>query len=483
MQKQMRSFTTRTGTYMPMRFLFFTKGGDGMRHMDDAGYDTVCFGRLQHKIKEDDRMKRTLVRSITANRSVLVQGFIEHKRNMRNMAFLTLRDRSGSVQVTIEKQAHPEFTEIVERLTVGSVVSIIGEIAENPQVKQGGRELLPEAITIESLAAPLPFAQNANLDTRLDYRWIDLRKEKARLIFSVQTALTQAMRNFLLERGFLEIHTPKLIAAASESGSDVFEVDYFDRKAYLAQSPQFYKQMAMAAGFERIFETGPVFRAEKSYTSRHTTEFTGFDLEMSYISSFEDIMTLEAEMLSYALDIVQKEHSESIERLYGTRVVVPKLPFPVIRLKDLYIELERRYGYRLPESEQGDTTTEAEQLALRFSKEEFGHEFLFVTDFAAEKRAFYHMRKDGVPQGYDLLWRGVEITTGAQREHRYDVLCKQAEERGLGQDVKFYTEFFRYGCPPHGGFGLGLDRLTMLLLGINIKEAMFLFRGPNRLTP
>ncbi len=241
--------------------------------------------------------------------------------------------------------------------------------------------------------------------------------------------------------------------------------------------------MAMAAGFERIFETGPVFRAEKSYTNRHTTEFTGFDLEMSYISSFEDIMTLEAEMLSHALDIVQKDYGEAIERLYGTHVAVPKRPFPVIRLKDLYTELERRYGYRLPESERGDMTTEAERLAFRFSKEEFGHEFLFITDFAAEKRAFYHMRKDGVPQGYDLLWRGVEITTGAQREHRYDVLCKQATEQGLGEDVKFYTEFFRYGCPPHGGFGLGLDRLTMLLLETGIKEAMFLFRSPSRLTP
>jgi aspartyl-tRNA synthetase len=399
------------------------------------------------------------------------------------MVFFTLRDRSGSLQATIEKQAHSELAETIDRLTVGSVVSIIGIIAENPYVKQGGRELLPESITIESLAAPLPLTQNANLDTRLDYRWIDLREEKARLPFAVQTTLTRTMRDFLLERDFLEIHTPKLIAAASESGADVFEVNYFNRKAYLAQSPQFYKQMAMAAGFERIFETGPVFRAEKSYTNRHTTEFTGFDLEMSYISSFEEVMKIEADMLAYALDVIQKDYGEAIERLYETRIVVPKVPFPSIRLKDLYVELERRYGYRLPESEQGDTTTEAEKLAFRFSKEEFGHEFLFVTDFAEEKRAFYHMRREGISLGYDLLWRGVEITTGAQREHRYDVLCKQAEERGLKEDVRFYTEFFRYGCPPHGGFGLGIDRLTMLLLGINIKEAMFLFRSPNRLTP
>ncbi len=428
-------------------------------------------------------MKRSFIQQAKTGEPVLIQGFLEHIRNTRYMAFLVVRDRSGKMQVTIEKSAHPEWTALIETLTAESVVSIEGTIQENPQVKLGGRELIPTAITIESLAAPLPLTHEANIDTRLDYRWLDLRGEKERLLFEVQTCLVGAMREFLLQREFLEIHTPKLIAAASESGADVFEVGYFDRKAYLAQSPQFYKQMAMAAGFERIFETGPVFRAEKSYTNRHTTEFTGFDLEFSYIESFHDVMHLEAELLTYALERVQEKYGEAIEKHYGTKVIIPKLPFPEIALPELYRELEKRYGYRLPECERGDTTTEAEQLSYRFSMEEFRHEFLLVTDFAAEKRAFYHMQKDGVPQGYDLIWRGVEITTGAQREHRYDVLCRQAEERGLGEDVRFYTEFFRYGCPPHGGFGLGVDRLTMLLLGTGIKEAMFLFRGPNRLTP
>ena len=428
-------------------------------------------------------MKRTMIAQARADEPVRIEGFLEHVRNTRYMAFLVVRDRSGSVQATIEKVNHPEWSELLDTLTTESVVSIEGTIRENPQVKLGGRELIPTRLEVLSLAAALPLTKDANIDTRMDYRWLDLRGEKERLLFEVQTCLVSAMRDFLLQREFLEIHTPKLIAAASESGADVFEVGYFDRKAYLAQSPQFYKQMAMAAGFERIFETGPVFRAEKSYTNRHTTEFTGFDLEFSYIESFHDVMTLEAELLTYALERVKAQYGEAIERLYGMQVVVPKLPFPVIALPELYRELERRYGYHLPESERGDTTTEAEQLSYRFSMEEFGHEFLLITDFAAQKRAFYHMRKDGVPQGYDLVWRGVEITTGAQREHRYDVLCQQANERGLGEDVKFYTEFFRYGCPPHGGFGLGVDRLTMLLLGTGIKEAMFLFRGPNRLTP
>ena len=428
-------------------------------------------------------MNRTLITAARTNAPVKIEGFLERIRNTRTMAFLVVRDRSGSLQITIEKEQHPEWTELLGRLTPESVVSLEGTIQENPQVKLGGRELIPTQLELLSPAAPLPLTKGANIDARLDYRWIGLRAERERLIFEVQTCLIAAMRSFLLEREFLEIHTPKLIAAASESGADVFEVGYFDKKAYLAQSPQFYKQMAMAAGFERIFETGPVFRAEKSYTNRHTTEFTGFDLEFSYIESFHDVMQLEAELLAYALSHVKERCGEAIARLYGKEVVVPKLPFPVIALPELYRELEQRYGYRLPESERGDTTTEAEQLSFRFSMEEFGHEFLLITDFAADKRAFYHMRKDGVPQGYDLVWRGVEITTGAQREHCYDALCRQADERGLGEDVRFYTEFFRYGCPPHGGFGLGVDRLTMLLLGIGIKEAMFLFRSPNRLTP
>ncbi|MEG1267665.1 MAG: amino acid--tRNA ligase-related protein, partial [Oscillospiraceae bacterium] len=169
---------------------------------------------------------------------------------------------------------------------------------------------------------------------------------------------------------------------------------------------------------------------------------------------------------------------------FGIDVVVPSNPFPIIKLADLYGELKERYGYEAPESEKGDLTTDAERLCEKLSMDMFGHEFLFVTDYGAEKRAFYHMRdENGIPMGYDLIWRGVEITTGAKREHRYEVLKKQAEEKGLADDVKFYLDFFRYGCPPHGGFGLGVDRMTMLMLGLVIKESMFLFRGPNRLTP
>lgn len=440
-----------------------------------------------------DAMRRT-------GEKVLVRGFVDNIRNGKSMAFIVLKDLTGRLQITVEKEKFPGLCPILDQITPDSVISVEGVVSANEFVKLNGFEMVPAddaAIRIDSIAEALPITrkeipatkkkpgvERSGIDQRIDYRWIDLRTDENQLMFKAQTTMTAALRQFLLDRNFMEIHSPKLIGAASESGADVFEVKYFDRNAYLAQSPQFYKQMAMAAGFERIFEVGPVFRAEKSYTSRHTTEFTGFDLEFSYIDSFRDVMKMEEELLTAMLTEVKARHGEQIKELFGKEVIVPTLPFPVVKLGDLYNELEKRYGYTVPESEKNDLTTEAEQLSYKWVQEVYGHEFLFVTDFGPEKRAFYHMRdENGIPQGYDLIWRGVEITTGAQREHRYEYLKKQAEEKGLGEDVKFYLDFFRYGCPPHGGFGLGVDRLTMLLCGLGIKDSMFIFRGPNRLNP
>ena len=430
-------------------------------------------------------MERTYIKDVKPG-VVKVSGFVENFRNKRTMAFIVVKDITGKLQVTIEKEKHPEFSEMLDMLTIHSVVSFEGEVVESEYVKMGGKEMYPTAMKIESIAEALPIKDDSDIDVKMDFRWIDLRRDKNQLMLKMQTTFTAALREFLVERNFVEIHTPKLIAAASESGSDVFEVKYFDTKAYLAQSPQFYKQMAMASGLERIFETGPVFRAEKSYTNKHATEFTGFDLEFSYIDSFEDVMKMEEELLAYALARVAEKHGEDIVALYGEdyRVIVPELPFPRMKLSDVYAELEERYGYTVPDELKGDLTTEAERMTKQLCRDKFGHEFLFITDYNAKERAFYHMRDEqGIPQGYDLIWRGVEITTGAQREHRYDILKAQAEEKGLAEDVKFYLEFFKYGCPPHGGFGLGIDRFTMLFLGLSIKEVQFLFRGPNRLTP
>lgn len=419
-------------------------------------------------------------------------GFVDNIRDLQWVQFIILRDSTGKIQVTIEKseEKNKEMVELISNLPLESTVKVFGTLMEAPKVKLNGMELIPDSIEVTSRSLDeLPFTyknlDGVNLDTRLDYRFIDLRNDKNLAIFQIQSRLVQYMRDYLYQKDFVEIHTPKLIGAASESGSEVFEVKYFDRSAYLAQSPQFYKQMAMASGMSRIFEVAPAFRAENSNTNRHATEYTSFDVEFSYIESFKDVMDLEAEMIHNAFSQLKDGMDDKIRALFDSEITIPTLPFPVMSLEDVYKELEERYHYHVEETEKNDLTTEAEKLCYQLSKDKFNHEFLFVTDYPAEKRAFYHMRDEkGILQGYDLLFRGVEITTGAQREHRYDEILKNAKEKGLSKDVEFYLEFFQYGCPPHGGFAIGIDRFTMLFLGLSsIKETQFLFRGPNRIQP
>ena len=415
---------------------------------------------------------------------VEIQGWIENLRDKKSMQFVVIRDLSGKVQVTVVKEENPEIAEIFSHATLESTVKIVGNAVENEYVKLGGIEIIPEKVEITSRAEAFPIGPESSIDQRLDHRWIDLRNPKNQLIFQFQSYLVNAMREYLLKNDFIEIHTPKFIGTASESGAEVFEVKYFDRKAYLAQSPQFYKQMAIVGGLERVFEVAPCFRAEKSHTKKHATEFTSFDVEFSYINSFQDVMNLEAEMLAYGLKKTKEKFGDKVKEIFGVDIVVPKLPFPQMRLRDVYDELKARYGFEVPEEEKTDLTTEAERLCERLAKDKFDHEFLLVTDYPPQKRAFYHMRKDGILQGYDLIWKGIEITSGAQREHRYEELKKNCDEKGLGKDVEFYLEFFKNGVPPHGGFAIGVDRLTMLLLGLpSLKEAQFLFRGPDRLNP
>jgi aspartyl-tRNA synthetase len=433
-------------------------------------------------------MKRLMIKDIKLGEVNHVAGFVENIRNKKTMCFIVLRDVSGKLQLTIEKAKHPEMEETLAKITADSVIEATGLIQASEYVKLNGMEMYPDTITIDSIAEanPIvaPVGEEVNIDSRLDYRWVDLRSEKNTLMFKVQSCFVNAMREFLNKNEFTEIHTPKLIGAESESGAGVFKVEYFNRDAFLAQSPQFYKQMAMAAGLERIYEVGPVFRAEKFATRKHSTEFTSFDLEFSYIESFHDVMHMEEEMITYALKIVKEKYGDEVKKVFDIDVVVPTLPFPVMDLKDVYKELEARYGYTVPESEKGDLTTEGERMVAKLSQDMFGHEFLFITGYAKENRAFYHMRDEhGVPCGYDLIWKGCEITTGAQREHRFDILKAQAAEKGLGKDIEFYLQFFKYGVPPHGGFAIGVDRLTMLLFNVGIREAEFIFRGPDRLNP
>ena len=429
-------------------------------------------------------MKRTLIRELKPEEQSKISGWALKIRDTKYMVFIVLQDRSGKIQVSIDKKNNEELVKKLEGVLASSILSFTGKMVLSEYVKDGGKEFLPEGLEILSRSDALPLDETASIDTRLDYRWIDLRSEKNNLMLKVQAKFVEGMREFLLNNDFTEIHTPKLIGAASESGSEVFEVKYFDRLAYLAQSPQFYKQMAIASGLERVFELAPSFRAENSNTNRHATEFTSLDLEFAYINDYQDVMDMEEDLLIAGLTKVKEAYGKDIKELFGEEVIVPKKPFPRIKLQDLYQELNTRYGYQIPDTDIGDMNAETEKLTSKYAMEVYNSEFIFVTDFAKTKRAFYHMRKNDVPEGFDLIWKGMEITTGAQREHRYDVLKSQSEEKGLGKDIEFYLEFFRYGCPPHGGFAIGIDRLTMLLLGIpSIKEEMFLFRGPSRLTP
>ena len=438
-------------------------------------------------------MKKLFVNELESHvgENITFSGFIDTIRDKKWVMFIILRDSTGKVQLTIEKseEKNKDMLELMSNVSRDSVIKVEGMLNKNDAVKLGGIEIVPENIEILSTALELPFDYNnldgVNIDTRLDYKFLDMRNERNMLIRQIESCMMSGIKEFLDTKNFCEIHTPKTIGAASESGSNVFELKYFDRKAYLAQSPQFYKQMALASGLDRVYELAPVFRAENSNTYRHATEYTSFDIEFSYIDSVSDVMDMEEDILIAGLTKVKEKYGDKIKEVFDKEVIIPTKPFPRIDLKDVYKELEKRYDYKIPTDDVGDMNSETETLISKYAMEEYGHEFIFITGFSAAKRAFYHMRdENGIPLGYDLVWRGTEITTGAQREHRYEIIKKQAEEKGLGEDVKFYLDFFKYGCPPHGGFAIGVDRLTMLLLGLpSLKETMFLFRGPNRLEP
>lgn len=413
------------------------------------------------------------------------QGWIENLRDKKNMQFIVIRDLSGKVQVTVIKAEKPEIAEIFSKATLESTVKIKGEAVANEFVKLGGIEVIPEEVEITSHAEPLPIAEDSSIDQRLDYRWVDLRSPAKALIFQVETTLNQAMRQYAIDHGCIEIHTPTLIGTSSEGGADVFEVKYFDKKAYLIQSPQFYKQMAMCAGFEKVVINTPVFRAEKSHTKQHATEFSGFDIEMSYVNGVEDVMQFEENLLAYAIGEVAKKHGEKVKELLNVDIVVPTVPFPRITMKEAYKVL-RSLNIDIKDGE--DFSKEQEVALCDYMEKKNGHQFFFVKEYPTKVRAFYTMAKEDQPEyskSYDLYFKDVEITSGAQREHRPDVLKRQIEERGIDPTpMTDYINFFKNGCPPHGGFGLGLDRLLMLLLDLpSLKEAMYIFRGPDRLNP
>jgi len=439
-------------------------------------------------------MQRTFIGDLRNHigEKVQIQGYLQTLRDQKKMQFLIIRDLTGLVQVAFWKANDLELAEKISAFTAETVLQIAGTVVDNPVVKLGGLELQLESLEVLGASeSPLPldpFAETLpSIDYRMDWRYLDLRRPQVTATFQVETTAEMAFREYWLKHNFIEVHSPKITGSPSESGAELFEVEYFETKAYLAQSPQFYKQMAMAAGFERIFEIGPVFRADPSFTSRHMTEFTGIDTEISYIDSHEDVMVFLENMLQYVYSRVKETHDDLLKTQFGLDLVVPTTPFPRIPMAEA-VEILKSEGYQLPPEKKGDIDPGGERLLGNYVKQKYGHDFFYLTDWPITVRPFYHMRYADRPEltkSFDLIASGVEIVTGAQREHRYDVLKKQALEKGLGLEaIQYYLDFFRYGCPPHGGFGMGLSRLMMVMLNLpNIREAVFLFRGPNRLTP
>lgn len=406
-------------------------------------------------------------------------------RDQKHVQFLLAHDTSGQLQLVVDKHDCPAHTEIGGWLA-GTTFRATGRLVAAPQSKTFGVELQVREVEAFSLAQAFPITPESSLDLRFAHRVVDLKAPKWQCMLRLRSAFEFACREFALQRGYTEIHTPKLMGNASESGAQVFRVAYFDRTAYLAQSPQFYKQMAIASGLAGVLEIGPVFRAEDSRSSRHLTEFTGLDIEFAWAFEVQDVMQLEAEMLQFAFARLAPFAAE-VRTHFG--VELPLAPSIAYLSLSEARTLLARHGLHLGPDD--DLPDEGERLLYSVLQKDL----IFVFDYPIAKRPFYHAYERGLgvegrtagdtTRSFDLIFKGVEITTGAIREHRYEVLCAQARDKGIElESIAHYLDNFRYGCPPHGGFGLGIERVIAKLLGLsNVKEAAFIARDPDRLVP
>jgi len=438
-------------------------------------------------------MEKLLFKNLAAHfgETIEICGFVDKVRDLQYVQFVVVRDSSGKVQITIEKNdANKAMNETVSKLTKESTIRAVGVLYDRPNVKLRGMEFIPTEFEVTSLSAEelpidiLDYTNATNKELRLDYRFLDLRTDRNYLIFKAQTIAEMGMREWWVSHNFIEIHSPKILGTASESGAEVFKMDYFGRTVYLAQSPQFYKQMAMASGFNGVFEIAPAFRAENSHTAFHATEFTSVDAETSWIKSHHDVMDMEEEVVKAALrkvkDVLGKEYLDLMKKdVELNEMKWPRIPFAEVKR---IIQEHYKYVGEKPT----DIDRREEELIGMYVKKNFGCDFVFVTEYPFAARPFYHMLdENGLTKSFDLLYKGVEITTGAQREHRIEILRQQATMKGLGHEaLEFYFNFFKYGVPPHGGFGFGLTRFLMRLFEAeSIRDVTLLYRGPNRVNP
>ena len=419
------------------------------------------------------------------NQEVVLEGAVHSIRNMGDVAFVILRRREGIFQTVFENEkANISIHDLKEAMTV-RVKGILHEEKRAPherEIRIRGVEILSQP------AEPMPLAidkwkLNTSLEAKLNLRPIALRNIQERSKFKIQEALTRAFRDYLYENGFTEIHTPKIGARGAEGGANLFKFSYFHKPAVLAQSPQFYKQM-MVGVFDRVFETGPVFRAEKHNTKRHLNEYTSLDFEMGYIDSFEEIMAMETGFLQYAVELLKKDYAKELQIL---KVQLPKVDkIPAVRFDKAKELVAEKYNRKIRNPY--DLEPEEEALIGRYFKEEYDADFVFVTHYPSKKRPFYAMddpNDEKFTLSFDLLFHGLEVTTGGQRIHDYAQLKAKIAARGMEEEgMEQYLDTFKHGMPPHGGLGIGLERLTMQLLGEeNVREACLFPRDLNRLEP
>lgn len=437
-------------------------------------------------LKNRTRVKEVL--SMEDGKEIVVAGFVKNIRNKgKNLKFIIIDDGSSEIQITCLRNIMEDKINELNEIHSQSVLLFEGKI-QKTDLSKSGIEILAENFEVISHAEPqipIDFGNiESSFEKRLNWRNLDLRNEKRRIVLKLHSEFERFSREFFYDNNLTEIHSSKLMKTASESGAEVFEIKYFEGKAYLAQSPQFYKQMAISSGFESIFEIGPVFRAESSFTSKHTTEFISLDVEIGYIDSEEDVMLFQEKWINYTITKLKEKYGNKIKEYFGIEIEIPKLPFPRITMSEAYKVLKEK-GIEFMEG--GDLSSEGEKELAKQIKETTGHDFVFLTEFPWSVRPFYHMRPEekSKTRSYDLIFKGIEITTGAQREHRYEILKEQAIEKGLSvESLNDYLNFFKYGCPSHGGFGMSPARFIMCLLELeNIREATFNPRDPKRLNP
>jgi nondiscriminating aspartyl-tRNA synthetase len=429
-------------------------------------------------------MKRIYVCDVkeTTEESVLVKGWVHKIHDLGKITFLHLRDKTGIIQLVVDKDE-------IKDLRLEMSVEAIGDKVENEKAP-GGVELISKGITVigKAFYDKLPFEvnsykQKASLEKQLDYRSLSLRSPKTRAVFKIQEEIGDAFRTYLKDLRFSEVHTPKIISSSTEGGSEMFTVNYFNKRAFLSQSPQFYKQMMVGAGFERVFEVGHAYRAELHGTWRHLSEYVSLDVEMGFIEDEYEIMDLEEGFLNYLFKTLKEKCPKELQ-MYGIelpdKLEIPRMP--LAKAQEILLE---KYNKKSPV---GNIDAEGEVILSKYIKETYDCDFVFLTEYPVSKRPMYAMPDSERPEltkSFDLIYKGLEITTGGQRIHDYDMLAANIRKFGLNsEDFGFYLDSFKYGMPPHGGFAIGLERLTLKILDLeNIREATLLPRDLKRLEP